>query len=295
MSIVEIDKQEFRINQGLLRILSLREDLLDKVEDPYAVVDLCRKNHVPADILTFTQHLPDLSPKFEFHMEWDNIAAIPISTYENWLYRQVHQNTRKRIRKAHKSGVNIEVRDFNETLIRGLVDIFNETPVRRGRRFPYFGKTEADVENEWSPDLERSEFIVADYNEEIIGFIKFLYCESYARASGTLTKLSHRDKSPMNALIAKAVEICVEKKIPYLIYGKYVYGKKGEDGLTDFKRHNGFQRINVPRYYIPLSLRGTIGLKLGLHHGILTLLPSGVLRELSAIRSLWYKMKLLSH
>ncbi len=289
MSILELNGKEFRITGKLVRVMSLREELLDDIGDPNAVAHLSKEKHIPADILTFTQHLPDLSPRYAFHMEWDNIAAVPISTYEEWFKKQIHRNTRNKIKKAQKMGVDVKIRSFDRTLIEGLIDIFNETPIRRGRPYPYFGMNAEQVVKEWSPDLERSKFIVAYFKNEIIGFIKIIYCEHYARTSGTISKLSHRDKSPMNTMLAKAVEICAEKKIPYLIYGKFIYSKKGEDGLTNYKRNNGFKKIDVPRYYLPLSLRGKIGLRLGLHHGISALLPGGAQRLLSQIRSLLYE------
>ena len=146
-----------------------------------------------------------------------------------------------------------------------------------------------EVINEFSPDLECSKFLVAYFNKEIIGFIKLLLHKDYAIASGTVYKTAHRNKSPLIAMLAKVVGICADEKIPYLTYGKYVYGKQGEDSLTQFKRYLGFRRIDVPRYYIPLSLRGKIGLKLGLHHSISEVLPGGVLRVLIRIRTLWYK------
>ena len=174
-----------------------------------------------------------------------------------------------------------------------MVGIFNETPLRRGRLYSYYGKDVETVQKEWSKDSKRNDFLVAYNQNEIIGFIQLVYGEGYARTSGTVAKISHRDKAPMNALISKAVEICAEKKIPFLVYGRYVYGNKGEDSLTIFKKKNGFQKIDVPKYYIALSVRGKIALWLGLHHGILKRLPSGVQRSLFRIRSLWYERQLL--
>ena len=48
---------------------------------------------------------------------------------------------------------------------------------------------------------------------------------------------------------------------------------RARNSLTYFKRHNGFQRIKVPRYFVPLTAWGRIGLKLGLHHRIRDRLP----------------------
>lgn len=293
MTIALIEGREFRITGRLFRIMGLRDDFIDDIGDPEIIANLSRQKHVPADILTFSQHLPDLSPIFSYYMEWDNFAAVPISTYEYWLMKQVHPNTRNKINKARRTGVAVEIEGLTTRLAEGIVGIFNETLVRRGRLYSYYGRDIETVEKEWSRDSKRSDFLVAYYQNEIIGFIQLVYGKECARTSGTIAKISHRDKAPMNALISKAVEICAEKKIPFLVYGKYIYGKKGEDSLTIFKKNNGFQKIDVPRYYIPLSVRGKIGLWLGFHRGILKHLPSGVQRSLFRFRSLWYERRLL--
>ena len=67
MSIVELNGKEFRITGKVVKMMSLRESLLDNIEDPKVIACLCKEKHIPADILTFTQHLQDLSPKFAFH------------------------------------------------------------------------------------------------------------------------------------------------------------------------------------------------------------------------------------
>ncbi len=40
----------------------------------------------------------------------------------------------------------------------------------------------------------------------------------------------------MNALIAKAVEICHESGKRYLLYGKFTYGNKRDTTIAEFKR-----------------------------------------------------------
>ena len=72
--------------------------------------------------------------------------------------------------------------------------------------------------------------------------------------------MKHRDKAPTNALIAKAVEVCAEKGISYLTYGKYHYGKKDAKSLSDFKMRHGFDKIDIPRYYVPLTLKAKFAL-----------------------------------
>lgn len=287
MAIV-INGRDFVINKSMLRTISLRNDIIDDIGDPAVVLHTIHDSHLPADLLVFPQRLDDPSPRYPYHMEWDNLAAVKISTYEEWLKKQIHQNARNKIRKADKSGVIVRAESLSTQVIQGMVDIFNETAVRRGRRYSYFGRDAETVKKEWSADAGRSIFLVAYHQEEIIGFIQLVFGEGLARTSGTVAKLAHRNKAPMNALIAKSVEVCAERNIHYLVYGKFSYGKKGEDSLTEFKRNNGFQKIERPVYYAPLSIRGRVGLFLGMHHELSERLPVRLYNALTTFRSFWY-------
>jgi hypothetical protein len=93
-------------------------------------------------------------------------------------------------------------------------------------------------------------------------------------------------KFPNNALIAKAVATCAEKRIPYLTYTKWRSGSHGH-----FQHLMGFEKVNVPRYYIPLTARGRIGLRLNLHRGIAGILPGRVLSLLLKMRKRVYAIK----
>jgi len=95
----------------------------------------------------------------------------------------------------------------------------------------------------------------------------------------------------MNLLIAKAVEVCVEQAMPYLVYSKFNYGKRGSETLKEFKRNLGFESIIVPRYYIPLSAKGALALRTHLHNDVIDLLPEKLLRFLLKMRGRWYEKK----
>ena len=75
---------------------------------------------------------------------------------------------------------------------------------------------------------------------------------------------------------------------------EHSYGKKLADGLADFKRHNGFPKIELPRYYVPLTIAGRVGLRLGLHHGMTELIPEPVAATYRKIRKQWYGRKISS-
>jgi len=105
-----------------------------------------------------------------------------------------------------------------------------------------------------------------------------------------VSKSAHNDKRPMNAMIAKAVELCSERNIAYLIYGQYIYGKNDRSPLVEFKRRNGFEKLDLPRYYIPLTLKGKLALKTGVHRGMKHFIPIFVFERLLKLRSTFYRL-----
>jgi hypothetical protein len=283
-----IGTKQFCIQPGLVRVLSLHNEFIDEVSDPESTLREIKQRSVPADLLTFLRLPPDTSSNFSYHFQWDNLAVLEITTYDNWFKKQIQKSARNRIRKAEKENVTVQVEPFSDRLAAGLVELFNETRVRRARSYSYFGWDLKMVRQGWATELNRSVFLVAYYHEELIGFIKLVIGGRLARTTGTIAKQAHRDKAPMNALFAKAVEVCASKGVPLLVYGKYSYGTKGEDTLTVFKRYNGFRRVDVPRYYVPLSTRGRIGLALGLHRSLSDMIPGPALRVLLKIRAKWH-------
>lgn len=285
-------RRDFVVTGRLLRIAQVpeaREDYLD-VNDPAAIIDQLRSDPSPPDLLTFWQRLPDSVPKFDYPYEWDNVAALRVTSFDDWTRNQVHASVRTKLRKAQKLGLRVDLAPFDDDLVRGIAEIFNETPIRQGRPYEHFGKSPSQIAVEWSIDAESSVFVAARVQEELIGFVKLTSTDRYSEMSGTICKLAHRDKPAMSALIGRSVQYCEAMGIPWLTYGRYHYGRKGDDSLSEFKKHNGFRKVELPRYYVPLSLRGRVGFKLGLHHRLSERLPTRVVQVLVQLRARFYAM-----
>ena len=107
-----------------------------------------------------------------------------------------------------------------------------------------------------------------------------------------VSMIKQRDKAPTNALVVEAVRACAARKISYLVYSNFAYGKKQPDSVADFKERNAFQRIDVPRYYVPLTIRGSLALRFGLHHKLVDRVPEPVVSKLRELRNAWYNRKL---
>jgi len=246
-----------------------------------------------ADLFTFAQRVPNTAPTYEYFMEWDNVAGIRLDDPKRWWEHALPQETRKNVRRSVKRGVEVRVAEFNDELLRGIVAINNESPMRQGRPFDHYGKDAEAVRKDYSSFLDRAKFIGAYVQDELVGLAQLIYMRDTATILELLSKSSHYDKRPANALIAKAVEVCAADGLSFLTYGKYTYGNKGTDNpLTEFKRRNGFEEIRVPRYYVPLTLSGRIALACRLHRGALGILPQAAISSLLNLRGMWYRLRL---
>ena len=279
------------VRGAMLKIAALTAEPYEDVADPQAVVRSFAGSRVSVDLFTFIQRPPDTTPKFNYAVEWDNMAVLEVTDYDHWWTRQVNDKTRNLVRKAEKKGVVVKQVPFDEALQRGIAEIYNETPIRQGRQFWHYGKDAETVRRENEEYADRSEYFAAFHGDEIIGFMRLVHDEKLTNIMYILSKIAHREKAPNNALIAHAVKRCAAFGRRDIVYAKYVYGKKGEDKLTDFKRHNGFRKIDIPRYYIPLTLKGRIALQFHLHHGVQSVIPQRLYTRLVALRNSWYGAK----
>jgi hypothetical protein len=75
------------------------------------------------------------------------------------------------------------------------------------------------------------------------------------------------------------------------VYSRFAYGKKQSDSLSAFKESNGFRRVDLPRYYVPLTTIGALAYRFGLHQKLIDRLPASVLEKLRAFRNAWYERR----
>ena len=133
--------------------------------------------------------------------------------------KQVKGTTRNMVRKSQKAGVEIKEIAYDDEFVRGMVKIFNETPMRQGRHFWHYGKDFGTVKEQFSRYIFREEMIGAYYKGELIGFVMLGNAGRFGVSRTDHFDVQHRDKATNNALMAKTVEICARKKLPYLVYG----------------------------------------------------------------------------
>lgn len=273
---------------GWLKMASIRDEELvlgEPVDDPMHFVAQLQAVGLGADIFTFLQEPTVSQPRHALYWEEENLAVIPTRSFKDWWEHRLPQESRKNVRRAAKREVVVKEVPFDDDLVRGIKAIYDETPVRQGRTFWHYGKNLEAVRQENSTYLDRSWFVGAYYKDELIGFIKVIMVDKMATMIQIIAKNAHQDKRPMNALLAHTVERCEQRGASFLVYGKYRYGKKEGDSLGEFKRRNSFVELKFPRYYVPLTFKGQVALKLGAHLGLANMIPSQVANLLLKVRA----------
>ena len=219
---LKIRGTNIQIRGSLVKIARLDGENFLFTDDPAAIVAALRKSKSRVDLFTFLQKVSQTSPKYSYPMEWDNLAVLPISTFDHWWNKQLGFKARNKAKQAEKKGVVIREVPFSDALVRGIWEIYNEAPIRQGRKFSHFGKDLETVYKEEATYLDQSVFLGAYLGERLIGFVKLLwdYDGSQAGLLNIVSLIEQRDKAPNNALVAHAVRVCAERKTPYLAYSK---------------------------------------------------------------------------
>lgn len=291
---MKVGGKEIEVDGRIVRIARLAAEGFEFVDNPESFLADTVLTRSRVDLFTFLQKLPATTPQHAYPMEWDNVAAMPISTFDHWWTRQIDGKTRNMVRRAQKKGLILREVSFSDALVKGIWEIYNECPVRQGRPFPHHGKSIEAVRQMSATFLDSSVFIGAFLEERLIGFVKLTIDEARSQAAlmHIISLLEHRDKAPTNALIAESVKACEKRAVPYLVYSKFLYWNKQRDSLTEFKERNGFQRFDVPRYYVPQTRLGEFALRLGLQHGVRDRIPASIVATVRRYRDMWYARKL---
>jgi hypothetical protein len=250
---------------------TIARDNAEYLKDIIPSEDLFKKLHENGfDIFTFLErkwccsiaHPPESWLRGE-----DNIAILHLKNYDDW-WKNVGKKTRNVVRKAEKAGVKTDVVKPDDRFAGGVWRIFNETPVRQERGFPHYGISLETVKK-YLFSLPNSTYIGAYFHNELVGFIHLVHGDKLTIISQILSMQKHLDKSLNNALIAKAIEFCSENHIEWIMYGRM----GNHPTLDNFKESNGFTRLQLTRYYVPLTWKGRLAIRLRLYRELKDTLP----------------------
>ena len=122
---LKICDREIKVHGKLIRIARIQGDKYKFLEDPEPLIEGLRKCGERIDLFTFIQRLPESEPKYRYPMEWDNFAALPISTFDHWWTKQIGFKARNKAKQAEKKGVVLREVPFDDALIKGIWEVYN--------------------------------------------------------------------------------------------------------------------------------------------------------------------------
>jgi hypothetical protein len=105
-----------------------------------------------------------------------------------------------------------------------------------------------------------------------VGFVQLVLGDQLTVMAQILSLQRHWEQSLKQRLSGKAVEVCAERNVPWLMYGRM----GNHPSLDTFKENNGFSKYNLTRYYVPLTKKGRWAAKLGLHKEAKDALPQAL-------------------
>ncbi len=275
-TILDVDHDIERISLARKSFLAVAKDAAEYHRDLTPTAEFVRKLRArQVDVFTFIERtwissIPNPNP--QWIKTEDNVGLLRVTSYEKWLKDIMKKTRHNMVRKAERLGIRTEiVTEVTPRFVQEVWRIYNETPIRQGRAFPHYGiKTETLKQMLLT---ENCTLVAAYLQDELVGYMQMSHGDNTAILSQILSLQKHWDKAVTNALIAKAVEICDRKKISWLLYGRM---ETAHPSLDSFKRHNGFAKFTIPRYYIPLTQKGKIAIKLGLHREMKDALPKQI-------------------
>src|SRR5215468_7640598 len=130
---------ELSVSGRVLKIARLRHEWFEYLEDPSGTVDALFQTAPVADVVTFLQEAHYTRPSLSYYKEAATASVLKFTSYKNW-WTDLHFKVRNKVRKVQKTGVELRSAELDDALSRGVKDIYDESPIRQGRRFPHYGK-----------------------------------------------------------------------------------------------------------------------------------------------------------
>ena len=273
-NILEADKELETLRVRKKGFAKIAHDIKEYERDIIPTAEFIEKlDERGIDIFTFLDRkwcCPIPNPPSTWIKANDNVGLLEIKSYDNW-WQEIGKKTRNMVRRAEKSGIKVTVVQPSGKLAEGIWKIYNETPIRQERAFSHYGESLQTVTGNMFA-AQNNTFIGAFLQDELVGFIQILYGDNIVIISNILSMQKHWDKAVNNALLAKAVEVCASKGVRWLMYGRI----GNHPSLDRFKESNGFVKFPITRYYVPITRKGRMAIRLGLHREFKDALPQSI-------------------
>jgi hypothetical protein len=79
-------------------------------------------------------------PSLPYQSEPAGASVLTFKGFDDW-WKNLNFKARNKARKAQKCGVELRPAKLDDVFVRGVQVIYNESPLRQGRKFLHYGKS----------------------------------------------------------------------------------------------------------------------------------------------------------
>src|SRR5215469_12968719 len=108
--------REIRTQGRFPRVARIEGDSYRFLEDPEAVVAGLRSSNQAIDLFTFIPRLTDNLPNYSYLVQRDNVAALRVTTFDQWWNQVLGFKARNKAKQAEKKGVELREVAFDDQL-----------------------------------------------------------------------------------------------------------------------------------------------------------------------------------
>jgi hypothetical protein len=114
---LSLEGRDVVVQGRLCRVAQVDGDGYKFLADPESAMAALVGSHTRADLFTFLQKLPETSPRYLYPFVWDNLAVLPISTFDQWWSQQIGFKARNKAKQAEKKGIVLRDVPFGIVLV----------------------------------------------------------------------------------------------------------------------------------------------------------------------------------
>jgi hypothetical protein len=117
---LSLESRDVLVRGRLCRLAHVDVDGYKFLTDPESAIAALRSSTTRAGLFTFLQKLPDTSPRYLYSFELENLAVLPISTFDHWWSQQIGFKARNKTKQAEKKVIVFREVPFGRVLVAGF-------------------------------------------------------------------------------------------------------------------------------------------------------------------------------
>ena len=217
---------------------------------------------------------------------------LPLMREFSYIWtNKFNKKARNLVKKFKKSNGIVKVLDRPLDYINEIMEVNLSAPIRQGRPMPPSYTNREIVIKSLEASLKEKKGHLKVYgafiHDKLVAYSYVVEHNGYAYISRFLTHTKYFKYAVSNGLISAIIEDLCNRNIEVVQYG---YWSRHHKGVNHFLKQHGFERGKVEAYYIPLSRKGRLALRiLRLISGVKETSLGELLRRVSLVRRFYYK------